>query len=53
MNYTSYDVAVMNYPLFDKREDVSQAAEKFFKAPPVEKRAEVPLYIHVPFCTSL
>ncbi len=53
MNYTSYDVAVMNYPLFDKREDVSQAAEKFFKAPPVEKRTEVPLYIHIPFCTSL
>lgn len=51
-NYNSYDVAVMNYPLFDKTQDISHLKENLFKNAQ-EDDFGVPLYIHIPFCDNL
>lgn len=52
LNYQSYDVAVMNYPLFQKNTPPIDFS-KIIKAKSVEKDYKVPIYIHIPFCESL
>lgn len=51
-NYQSYDVAVMNYPLF-----INQLTNINFheivQLKGGEMRYEVPVYIHIPFCENL
>ena len=52
MNYNTYDVAVMNYPLFDINNETDNLQDYIF----VHQRKEnfdVPIYIHIPFCDSL
>ncbi len=51
MNYNRYDVAVMNYPLFSEKENID-IEDKIFGSQETES-GPVPLYIHIPFCSSL
>ncbi|MCL2702953.1 MAG: coproporphyrinogen III oxidase family protein [Defluviitaleaceae bacterium] len=53
MNYNRYDVAVMNYPLFNPRESAGGAMKNMFTAGRVDTADEMPVYIHIPFCGSL
>lgn len=51
MNYNTYDVAVMNYPLFNKT-NIDHHVRNIFEQP-IQEDVEVPIYIHIPFCDSL
>ncbi len=51
-NYNTYDVAVMNYPLFDHKQNTEYLQNRIF-ASPMSDDAEVPIYVHIPFCDSL
>lgn len=53
MNYSSYDVAVMNYPLFNKKLSTELLHTKLFSNPAVEQDNAIPVYIHIPFCDRL
>jgi oxygen-independent coproporphyrinogen-3 oxidase len=51
-NYSNYDVAVMNYPLFEKR--ISEADfNRFLSEIQQTDLFEAPIYVHIPFCDSL
>lgn len=52
LNYQSYDVAVMNYPLFQDSTPIIDLCE-IIESESVEMDYKVPLYIHIPFCESL
>lgn len=51
-NYNTYDVAVMNYPLFDKEIDLELYRKKLFSQA-TQDSYKVPIYVHIPFCESL
>lgn len=51
-NYQSYDVAVMNYPLFLEQK-ANMNLEEMVQSPNFEMEYEVPIYIHIPFCENL
>lgn len=51
-NYNTYDVAVMNYPLFDKKQNKENLQDRIFASPMLDA-SEVPIYVHIPFCESL
>lgn len=52
MSYAVYDVAVMNYPLFDHTISAEQVQKDIFTESE-EDGFSVPVYIHIPFCDSL
>lgn len=52
MNYNAYDVAVMNYPLFNKELNEEYLQKELFEQP-FDEDYQVPIYIHIPFCDSL
>lgn len=51
-NYSNYDVAVMNYPLFENKKNLENLQNIIFSNPIIDE-FEVPIYIHIPFCDSL
>lgn len=51
-NYQSYDVAVMNYPLF-LNHTPNINLDEIVRPQNFETGYEVPIYIHIPFCESL
>lgn len=56
MGVANYDVAVMNYPLFEKGRLSGEEANKLFARPrytDIGGPWPVSLYIHIPFCDSL
>ena len=52
LNYQSYDVAVVNYPLFQRNTPKINFCE-IVEAKSIEKDYKVPIYIHIPFCENL
>lgn len=51
-SYHTYDVAVMNYPLFNKNCKTEFLQNTIFQDMEIDS-FEVPIYIHIPFCDNL
>ncbi len=51
-NYNTYDVAVMNYPLFNQKLNIDEYRMKMFQETETD-HYKVPVYIHIPFCENI
>lgn len=51
-NYDSYNVAVMNYPLFNHDLDINRYGKKMFESAETD-HYKVPIYLHIPFCERI